>query len=196
VGFFWLTVKKKGDNQHEVPKGLENSYIKCDSRLQKIFLLMKLIFKNKGKKIIVFFNTCHEVSFYHKLFSRWIGDRSQVYGKLQVQKITGNMDQTKRVNNLNAFSLAESGIMVATDVIARGIDFDHVDLIVQVDVPQDPSFYIHRIGRTARKGLEGHAILLLNKNEADYVDYMGEKQIPLQELSDSEVTKFKPAELT
>mgnify|MGYP000880019482 FL=1 len=157
---------------------------------------MKLIFKNKGKKVIVFFNTCHEVSFYQKLISRWIGDRSQVYGKLQVLKITGNMDQAKRVNNLNSFSQAESGIMMATDVIARGIDFDHVDLIVQVDVPQDPSFYIHRIGRTARKGLDGHAILLLNKNESDYVDYMGEKQIPLQELSDPEVTKFKPAELT
>ena len=85
------------------------------------------------------------------------------------------MDQTKRLNNLNAFDQAECGIMMATDVIARGIDFEHVDLTVQIDVPQDPSFYIHRIGRTARKGLDGHAVLLLNKNETDYIDYMGEK---------------------
>lgn len=157
---------------------------------------MKLIFKNKSLKIIVFFNTCHEVSFYQKLISRWISDRFQVYGKLPVQKITGNMDQTKRLNNLNSFNQSESGIMMATDVIARGIDFDHVDLIIQVDVPQDPSFYIHRIGRTARKGLDGHAVLLLNQNELDYIDYMGEKQIPLKEHNDAEVTKFKAAELT
>jgi ATP-dependent RNA helicase DDX55/SPB4 len=157
--------------------------------------LVKLALKNKDKKIIVFLNTCHEVSFYHKLIGRWVGDRCQLYGKINVQKITGNMDQSKRLNNLNSFNQGESGIMFATDVIARGIDFDHVDLIIQVDVPQDPSFYIHRIGRTARKGLDGHAILLLNKNEEDYIDYMGEKQIPLEEFSDASVTKFKAAEL-
>ena len=140
---------------------------------------MKLVFENKDKKVIVFFNTCHSVSFYHKIVSSWIADRFQVYGKIAVQKITGNMDQSKRLNNLNAFGQSKCGVMMATDVIARGIDFDHVDLIIQVDVPQDPSFYIHRIGRTARKGLDGNAILLLNKNEEDYVDYMAEKQIPL-----------------
>lgn len=190
-----LTIQKKGDNQHEVPKGLENSYIKCSSRVEKIFLLMKLLFKHKDQKTIVFFNTCHEVSFYQKLIGRWIGDRSQVYGKIAVQKITGNMDQAKRVNNLTIFNQSKNGVMMATDVIARGIDFDHVDLIIQVDVPQDPSFYIHRIGRTARKGLDGHAILLLNKNELDYVDYMGEKQIPLEEHSDQDIKKHKLSEL-
>jgi superfamily II DNA/RNA helicase len=61
-----------------------------------------------------------------------------------------------------------------------------------VDVPQDPSFYIHRIGRTARKGLEGHAVLLLNKNEVDYIDYMDEKQIAISEYQNEEVTQYKP----
>lgn len=66
------------------------------------------------------------------------------------------MKQSKRINNFNKFNEDKSGIMFATDVIARGIDFPEVDLIIQVDVPQDPNFYIHRIGRTARKGLIGH----------------------------------------
>lgn len=70
------------------------------------------------------------------------------------------MKQSKRIANYNKFNEAGAGIMFATDVIARGIDFPEVDLIIQVDVPQDPNFYIHRIGRTARKGLVGHVNLL------------------------------------
>lgn len=69
------------------------------------------------------------------------------------------MKQTKRITNYNKFNESGSGVMFATDVIARGIDFPEVDLIIQIDVPQDPNFYIHRIGRTARKGLFGHVSL-------------------------------------
>lgn len=100
------------------------------------------------------------------------------------------MKQNKRIANFNAFNAAKRGIMLATDVVARGIDFPKVDLIIQVDVPQDPSFYVHRIGRTARQGLEGHAILLLNKNETDYIDYMDEKSIIIFELDDAKMLKF------
>lgn len=79
-----------------------------------------------------------------------------IYGKLNILQINGSLKQGKRITNYNKFNESTNGIMFATDVIARGIDFPKVDLIIQVDIPQDPSFYIHRIGRTARKGLTGH----------------------------------------
>ena len=53
-------------------------------------------------------------------------------------------------------------MLFATDVIARGIDFPEVNYIFQIDPPQNPEFYIHRIGRTARRGLEGNALILLS----------------------------------
>ena len=57
-----------------MPKSLENSYVECDNRLQKIFYLMKLLYSFREQKVIVFFNTCHSVSFYHKIINRYIGD--------------------------------------------------------------------------------------------------------------------------
>jgi ATP-dependent RNA helicase DDX55/SPB4 len=156
---------------------------------------MKLLHKYREKKVIIFFNTCHSVSFYERFLQTWIADRSQIYGKTNIYKLTGNMKQAKRLTNYTNFNEKPNGIMIATDVIARGIDFPSVDLIIQVDVPQDPSFYIHRIGRTARKGLEGHAVLLLSKNEVDYIDYMDEKKITITEFDEADVKTFKHSEL-
>jgi len=77
--------------------------------------------------------------------------------------------------------------MFATDVIARGIDFPLVQWIIQIDPPQDPMFYIHRIGRTARKGLEGNAILLLLENEKGYLEYLGGRGVKCIEHKDDSV---------
>lgn len=71
------------------------------------------------------------------------------------------MKQQKRLNTFNSFNASKSGVLIATDVIARGIDFPQVDYILQVDPPQDPNFYVHRIGRAARKGNDGTVSLML-----------------------------------
>ena len=62
---------------------------------------------------------------------------------------------------MKKFLNSEQGIMMATDVVARGIDFDRIDYILQVDPPEDPDNYVHRIGRTARVDRPGTATLLL-----------------------------------
>ena len=72
--------------------------------------------------------------------------------------------------------------MLTTDLIARGVDIPDVDLILQYDAPQDPSFYIHRVGRTARAGKTGIALLFLHPNEESYVDYLKVKQVPVSEM--------------
>ena len=60
----------------------------------------------------------------------------------------------------------ESSILLTTDVAARGLDIPGVDWIVQFDMPQDPSAFTHRVGRTARMGAKGSALALLTKGKA------------------------------
>ena len=67
----------------------------------------------------------------------------------------GNLSQAQRDRNLAAFSAGTARVMVATDVAARGIDIDHVELVVHVDPPAEHKAYLHRSGRTARAGSSG-----------------------------------------
>lgn len=134
---------------------------------------------HKDHKIIVFFNTCDSVNLYYKVFLQWIRDRAQLFPDLYVNRMNGEMKQNKRLSVFKEFNEKESGVLFATDVIARGIDFEKIDSIIQVDIPQDPNFYIHRIGRTARKGKEGLALVLVDEDEAPYVDYLKDKLVIL-----------------
>ena len=71
----------------------------------------------------------------------------------------------------------DKGFLIGTDVVARGIDFDDIEYIMQVDPPQDPNFYIHRVGRTARVGRKGSALLFLEPNELSFIDYLKLKNV-------------------
>ena len=65
-----------------------------------------------------------------------------------------------------------AGCLLATDVAARGLDIPDVHWVVQVDMPQDPSAFVHRVGRTARLGRSGRALALLLPSETSYVDFL------------------------
>ena len=72
--------------------------------------------------------------------------------------IHGNKSQTARVRALESFRKGKIRVLVATDIAARGIDVKGIDLVINYDLPNEPDSYVHRIGRTARAGAEGHAI--------------------------------------
>ncbi|KAL1419057.1 hypothetical protein MTO96_005174 [Rhipicephalus appendiculatus] len=75
------------------------------------------------------------------------------------------------------------GILLCTDVAARGLDIPEVDWIVQYDPPDDPKEYIHRVGRTARgEGGRGHALLILRPEEVGFLRYLKVAKVPLQEF--------------
>lgn len=65
-----------------------------------------------------------------------------------------------------------AGVLLCTDVAARGLDIPDVSWIVQFDPPQDPDVFVHRVGRTARMGRTGHALTLLLPHELPYVDFL------------------------
>ena len=79
--------------------------------------------------------------------------------------ISSDLGQDEREDVLRAFRSKKLPILVATDVLSRGIDIDGIELVLNYDVPKDPEDYVHRIGRTARAGRKGEAITFINPED-------------------------------
>jgi len=154
-------------------EGLEQGYVIAPSD-KRFLLLFTFLKKNRKKKVMVFFSSCMSVKFHQELLN---------YIDLPVMSIHGKQKQTKRTTTFFQFCSAESGILLCTDVAARGLDIPQVDWIVQYDPPDDPTEYIHRVGRTARgEGGQGHALLILRPEELGFLHYLKEAKVPLQEF--------------
>ncbi|KAK4883513.1 hypothetical protein RN001_006832 [Aquatica leii] len=153
--------------------GLEQGYVVCPSE-KRLLILFTFLKKNRKKKVMVFFSSCMSVKFHHELFN---------YIDLPVMCIHGKQKQMKRTTTFFQFCNAETGILLCTDVAARGLDIPAVDWIVQYDPPDDPKEYIHRVGRTARgEGGSGHALLLLRPEELGFLRYLKQAKVPLNEF--------------
>ena len=83
-----------------------------------------------------------------------------------VEEIHSDLDQSVREEVMNRFKSRKTRILVATDVISRGIDVEDIDMVINYDVPHDAEDYVHRIGRTARAGAHGKACTLITPAEA------------------------------
>jgi ATP-dependent RNA helicase DeaD len=82
-----------------------------------------------------------------------------------VEAMHGDMNQQQREAVIRGMRNGQIDIVVATDVAARGLDVEHIGLVINYDIPYDPEAYVHRIGRTARAGREGKAILFVTPRE-------------------------------
>ncbi|KAM3197141.1 hypothetical protein ACQJBY_072679 [Aegilops geniculata] len=159
----------------KTPLGLRLEYMICEPA-KKSSQLVDFLVQNTGKKIMVYFATCACVDYW-----------SVVLPMLNLLKGSpviayhGKMKQGPREKALASFSALSSGILVCTDVAARGLDIPHVDLIVQYDPPQDPNVFVHRAGRTARYDQEGDAIVFLLPTEDAYVEFLKLRGVPLME---------------
>lgn len=154
-------------------EGLEQGYVIAPSD-KRFLLLFTFLKKNRKKKVMVFFSSCLSVKFHTELLN---------YVDLPVMSIHGKQKQTKRTTTFFQFCSAESGILLCTDVAARGLDIPRVDWIVQYDPPDDPKEYIHRVGRTARgEGGVGHALLVLRPEELGFLHYLKQAKVPLLEF--------------
>ncbi len=92
----------------------------------------------------------------------------------------GRMKQSVRERAMEHFSAADAGVLLATDVAARGLDIPGVDWVLQFDPPQDPDAFVHRCGRTARMGAAGVSLLYLLPTEETYVEFMRRRGVALQ----------------
>jgi len=104
--------------------------------------------------------------------------------KMNVEGIHSDLDQKQREEVLLGFKNRKTNILVATDVISRGIDINNIDLVVNFDVPNDPEDYVHRVGRTARAKSEGVALTFINSDSKEQYNF---KRI--EDLIEDEVFK-------
>lgn len=115
-------------------------------------------------KAIVFLPTTSHVD----LFYAMVQNLASTYHLPQILPIHGRITQNRRTKTANQFRESKNGILVATDVIARGMDFPNVTNIYQAGLPDDKASYVHRLGRTARAGAEGDGTLLLTRDESSF----------------------------
>lgn len=161
------------DSNSATNEGLEQGYVICPSE-RRFLLLFTFLKRNlaKGTKMIVFFSSCNSVKYHAELLN---------YIDVPVLELHGRQKQAKRTSTFFEFINAEKGILLCTDVAARGLDIPAVDWIVQYDPTDDPREYIHRVGRTARAGGNGKALLFLLPSELGFLRYLRQAKVPLNE---------------
>jgi len=89
---------------------------------------------------------------------------------LPVAEMHSDLDQPERDRTMQAFKTGKTNILVATDIVSRGIDIEDISVIINYDVPNDADDYVHRIGRTARASADGLAITFVSENEQESFD--------------------------
>ena len=134
---------------------VEQRYLEVHSR-DKFDVLCRLLDQMDPKLALVFCNTKRRVDQLTK--------RLKTLG-YSVGGIHGDLKQSQRDRVMAQFRRGEIDLLVATDVAARGIDVEDIDLVVNVDVPQVAEYYVHRIGRTARAGRSGRAITFVGPED-------------------------------
>jgi superfamily II DNA/RNA helicase len=149
---------------------LQAAYLTYDH--QKTPLLTKLIAdKPAYKSIIIFSSTKKNVNTILQSLKRH---------KLEAEGISSDLDQKEREEILLRFRAKTLRIVVATDVLSRGIDIKDINLVINYDVPKNAEDYVHRVGRTARADTTGVAITLIN--EADMYNFSLIEQLIEQEI--------------
>ncbi|KAH8693559.1 putative ATP-dependent RNA helicase [Talaromyces proteolyticus] len=152
---------------------LEQGYVICEPD-KRFLLLFSFLKRNLKKKILVFFSSCNSVNYYSELLN---------YIDLPVLSIHGNQKQQKRTSTFFEFINSERGILVCTDVAARGLDIPEIDYVVQFDPPDDPRDYIHRVGRTARGAkAKGRSLMFLQPSEMGFLTHLKEAKVPVVEF--------------
>ncbi|KAF9095507.1 ATP-dependent RNA helicase [Mortierella sp. AM989] len=169
AGPLYINVDEKKETA--TADGLEQGYVICDSD-KRFLLLFTFLKKNLKKKVIVFFSSCNSVKYHAELLN---------YIDIPVLDLHGRQKQQKRTTTFFEFINAETGILLCTDVAARGLDIPAVDWIIQFDPPDDPRDYIHRVGRTARAGTSGKSLLFLLPSEVGFLRFLKHAKVPLNE---------------
>ncbi|CAN6705298.1 unnamed protein product [Malus baccata var. baccata] len=159
----------------KTPSGLALEYLECEAD-KKPSQLVDLLVKNKSNKTIVYFMTCACVDYWGLVLPMLCPLKG-----FPLIALHGKMKQAARDKALASFTSLSSGVLLCTDVAARGLDIPGVDCIVQYDTPQDPNVFVHRVGRTARMGRQRSTIVFLLPKEEAYVEFLRIRRVPLQE---------------
>lgn len=123
---------------------------------QKLSLIKLLFDNNPPTKVIVFAGSKAKVKELYKAFMR---------KSYKVAEMHSDLDQTQREKVILDFKAGKINVILATDIISRGIDIDNIETVVNFDVPKEGEEYVHRVGRTARANKKGSAITFISEKE-------------------------------
>jgi len=152
----------------------------------KFALLYNIIAQQSLSRVLVFCNRKDAV--------RRLADRLNRYG-IKSELLTGDVPQQKRSRRLADFKAGKIRVLVATDVVARGIHIEAMDHVINYNLPHDPEDYVHRIGRTGRAGAAGTSISFADEEDSFYIpeiEAFMERELPCTEPDDSWLVLPKP----
>lgn len=178
-------------DQLVTPTNLKQWYIIVPPKLRLATLAAFILWKctiSTEKKVLVFMTTQDSVDYHAELFNRVLAKRE---GRTPISfcKLHGNMPQKDRTAIFKEFRDTESGVLLCTDVAARGLDLSSVDWIVQYNPPVTAEEYVHRVGRTARVGKCGQAIIFLAPPETDFVHHLAKRGLSVVEKNPDVILK-------
>jgi ATP-dependent RNA helicase RhlE len=151
---------------------LQGAYLVYDT--QKNDLIKSLLDGKDISSVLIFLSTKQKVKDL---------ERDLQQAGIKAKSIHSDLEQTQREEVLRNFKNKQTQILVATDILSRGIDIEDIGLVINYDVPGDAEDYIHRVGRTARAAATGVALTLINEHDQ-------QKFSRIEALIGSEVRKF------
>ncbi|KAG2442452.1 hypothetical protein HXX76_002538 [Chlamydomonas incerta] len=185
---------------YSLPASLRQTWLEVPAkeRLSALAALLKSRTARRrpgGTKIVVFVSSCDGVEFHHHLLAdMWeaVAGGPLLPRTCRLFKLHGDMPQSQRTETFAGFSKEGDGVLLCTDVAARGLDFPNVTTIIQYDVPGAPAEYVHRVGRSARMGAAGEAVMVLMPHEVPYVNLLRSRGVMLEALGWDGLTRFMP----
>jgi ATP-dependent RNA helicase DDX10/DBP4 len=168
------------------PINLNQFYTQIETH-DKIDILYSFLKSHKNSKCLVFLNSCKQVRYFYEVFKRLkLG--------MTFLDLHGKQKQNKRTNIFYSFLQKKNTVLFATDVASRGVDFPHVDWVIQLDCPENVQTYIHRVGRTARYKSKGNSILMVNPKEEKFINILNNKNISIKKIkiNQSKLVNLQP----
>lgn len=170
-------VKVMVDVDEPSAETLEQFYARVE-RDEKLPLLLDILARENRESAVVFCRTRHgAIRLARELDRRF----------MSVVSLHGDLSQNQRDHSMSLFRSGRADILVATDVASRGIDVRQVDCVINYDVPEDPTVYFHRVGRTARAGDVGRSYTFVSRDESqDFTRIVALARAPINPLREQD----------
>lgn len=160
-----VSVREKASTS--TPLLLQNYYMIVEPE-QKFSKLIGFIKKHKIFKAMLFLPTCACVEYWSEILPHFVKN-------MKILALHGKM-KNRRTKVLDKFRELKNVLLLCTDVLARGVDVPEMDWVLQWEPPSNAAAFVHRVGRTARQGHDGNALIMILPTEDAYIDFLQRNQ--------------------
>lgn len=173
-------VKVEVSSRFQTVDKLQQYYLFIPAKYKDVYLV-SVVTELAGNSFMIFCSTCNNALRVSYLLNA-LG--------LPALPLHGQMNMNKRLGALNKFKAKNKTILVATDVASRGLDIEHVDVVINFDIPTHSKDYIHRVGRTARAGRTGRSVTFVTQYDVELyqrIEHLIGKKLPEYPCREEEV---------